>query len=278
LIEKPMTRLAETSPAAVWQPVSMFLNRLPADRLLTVAELALVAVLAYEVARLVWTVAVPAGPVGAWSAPARAPAVADPALLGSFDPFFRQSGDDEAATVSSLALTLLGTRVDTVSGRGSAIIATPDGKEASFLVGETIIPGVRLRSVEFDGVTIDRGGASERLMLDQSAGTPPVTPESAGVATDAPATRAAGLAAGVTATPRLAGATLTGLVLTPKGDGAAFAAAGLQPGDVLVSVNGRPVAELRDPAAIVALLDAGGASLAIERGGRPLTLTTDAPR
>lgn len=273
-----MTRLADTLPAAVWQPASAFFNRIPADRLLTIAELAVVALLASQVARLVWTVAVPAGPVGAWAAPARAAAVADPALLGSFDPFFRQAGDDEEATVSSLALTLLGTRVDTVSGRGSAIIATPDGTQASFLVGETIMPGVRLRSVEFDGVTIDRGGASERLMLDQSSGTPPVTPESAGVAVATPTTKAASLAAAVTATPRLAGATLTGLVLMPKGDGVAFAAAGLQPGDVLLSVNGRPVAELRDLAAIVALLDAGGASLAIERGGRPLTLTTDAPR
>lgn len=244
--------------------------------MLTLAELALVALLASQVARLVWTVAVPAGPVGAWSPPQMAPAVADSGLLGSFDPFFRQAADDEAATVSSLALTLLGTRVDTVSGRGSAIIATPDGTQASFLVGETIMPGVRLRSVEFDGVTIDRGGASERLMLDQSSGSPPVTPESAGVPTEAPAVKAASLAAAVNASPRLTGTALTGLVLSPKGDGAAFAAAGLQPGDVLVSVNGRPVSELRDPAAIVALLDAGSASLAIERGGRPLTLTTDA--
>jgi general secretion pathway protein C len=255
-------------------------SRATAERAMVIAEILVVALLASQVARLVWTVAVPAGPLGAWSAPARVPAAPDPTLLGSFDAFFRQAADDEAATVSSLALTLLGTRVDTVSGRGSAIIATPDGTQASFLVGETIMPGVRLRSVEFDGVTIDRGGAAERLFLDQSSGSAPITPDSIPPAAATPAASAAAnrLTAEIAVAPRLAGGSVTGLVLTPKGAGTAFAAAGLQPGDVLVSVDGRAVADIRDPASILQSLDAGGVSIAIERAGRPLTLTFDPPK
>jgi general secretion pathway protein C len=256
------------------QPFNL-LPRASADRAMMVAEVVIVALLASQVARLVWTVAVPVGPLGAWSAPARVPAAPDPTLLGSFDAFFRQAADDEAATVSSLALSLLGTRVDTVSGRGSAIIATPEGTQASFLVGETIMPGVRLRSVEFDGVTIDRGGAAERLFLDQSSGSAPITPESLPPASPAASAAASRLTADIAVAPRLSGSSVTGLVLTPKGAGTAFAAAGLQPGDVLVAVDGRAVADIRDPASVLQALDAGAVSIAIERAGRPLTLTFD---
>ena len=266
--------MAETFPARLRQPLSAIAALVSAERALLVAEIALVALLASQVARLVWIVAVPAGPLGAWSQPALPVATADPGLLGSFDPFFRASAADETTAVSSLALTLLGTRVDTVSGRGSAIIATPDGVQTSFLVGETIMPGVRLKSVEFDGVTIDRGGASERLYLDQSSGGTPITPAVLPPA----ATAASRLADELSITPRLSGATVTGLVLAPRGAGTAFAAAGLQPGDVLVAIDGKTAADIRDPAAALQLLGTGNASLTIERGGRPLTLTLEAPR
>lgn len=269
-----MTTMAETFPERFRQPVTNMFARLSPDRVMTIAEIIVVALLASQVARLIWTVAVPTGPLGAPGLVTKPAAAADPALLGSFDPFFRTAAADDTTAVSSLALTLLGTRVDTVSGRGSAIIATPDGVQASFLVGETIMPGVRLKSVEFDGVTIDRGGASERLYLDQSSGSAPITP----AALPPTAATAGRLAEDVAVAPRLSGTTITGLVLTPKGAGTAFAAAGLQPGDVLVAIDGKSAAEIGDPASSLQRLGAGNASITIERGGRPLTLTLEAAR
>ena len=63
------------------------------------------------------------------------------------------------AVVTSLNLKLYGVREDRATGRGSAIIALPDGRQLSFAVGEEIMPGVALAAVGFDNVTIDRGGA-----------------------------------------------------------------------------------------------------------------------
>ena len=85
----------------------------------------------------------------------------------SFDPFTRApAANSGGQVVTSLALKLFGVRVNEASGLGSAIIATPDGVQGSFAVGDEILPGVTLKSVEFDHVTIDRGGAEETVFLD----------------------------------------------------------------------------------------------------------------
>jgi general secretion pathway protein C len=242
---------------------------------LRVVEWLTLATLAAVLARLIWAVVTPVTPLGDWQPPALAAARVDRSIIGSFDPFFRQQADEGTAAVSSGGMTLVGTRVDTVSGRGSAIIATGDGVQASFLVGETVQPGVILRAVGFDSVTLDRSGTPEKLFLDQSAGTAPITPESAGIAPGGTAPR---LAADVQVTPRLQGSTITGYVLTPKGSGAAFAAAGLEPGDVLVSVDGNSLTSLGDPATLARQLDAGGIEISVERGGRIVKLRIGGPK
>ncbi len=242
-----------------------------ADRLTAAAEIALAAGLGLALVRFGYAVITPAGPLGAWTAgPSAAHATADPAIFGAFDPFFRQQRSG-AAAVSDLNLVLLGTRVDMISGRGSAIIATPDGQQASFLVGEDVLPGVRLDAVGFDAITLLRGGRREQIFLDQSTGLAPVT--------QTPTALPARLAADILLTPRLRGTAITGYTLTPKGSGAAFAAAGLVAGDIVTSVDGAPIDSVRDPASLVQRLDAGGVSIGIERGGRPLTLKINgAPR
>lgn len=117
-------------------------------------------------ARLIWLAVTPAGPLGV------VPAPAPPALAGvAIDPFFPQAAT-VADAVSGLDLTLVGTRVDAASGRGSAIIATPDGQQQSYGSGDEIMPGVRLVAVAFDSVTLDRGGARETLYIDQSGPVP----------------------------------------------------------------------------------------------------------
>ncbi|HEX8467274.1 MAG TPA: type II secretion system protein N [Allosphingosinicella sp.] len=141
----------------------------------TVLELALLALLALQCARLIWTALTPVGPLGDWqSAEVRSDSRAG--LLGGFDPFFRLSGAAGPVTVTSLNLKLFGIRQDQASGRGSAIIAGSDGQQRSIAVGEEIEPGVTLKSVDFDSVTISRGGADEQLFMDQSQAPVTVTP------------------------------------------------------------------------------------------------------
>lgn len=157
------------------QRARRLLRQLPRRYGYTGAELLLLTFLALQLARLLWAGLTPVEPLGEWrpvgastAAPAEAP------VLRDFDPFFRSSADVGPVAVTSLNLGLLGTRVDTVSGRGSAIIDA-GGVQASFLVGEEVMPGVTLEAVDFDNVTISRGGAREKLYLDQSA-TPAATP------------------------------------------------------------------------------------------------------
>jgi len=45
----------------------------------------------------------------------------------------------------------------------SAIIQTPDNKQATYFIGDEIIPDVTLKSVDIDYVILDRNGVSERL-------------------------------------------------------------------------------------------------------------------
>lgn len=135
-------------------------------RLLGLAEQAGWAILGLAVARMIWLALTPAGPLGQPVA-----ALPQGPVLVAIDPFF-PAGPVAADTVSGLDLVLLGTRVDAASGRGSAIIATPDGQQKSIGIGEEIMPGVRLAAVEFESVTLDRAGAREQLYIDQS-GSPP---------------------------------------------------------------------------------------------------------
>ena len=251
---------------AIWLPAAPSRGR-AIQVAITIVECAVIASVAWHVARLGWTVATPVTPLGDWQLPPRQALASDRSSIGSFDPFFR-SAVNEGGPISSLSLVLSGTRVDNVSGRGSAIIASKDGVQTSYAVGDSIEPGVTLTAVGFDSATISRAGVSEKLFIDQSAGGTPTTPDD--VAADAAPGPA--LAADVTITPRLQGGSLTGYVLTPRASGAAFAAAGLQPGDVLVSVNGATATSLNDVAGLTRQLDAGDIDIGIERGGRLVTL------
>jgi general secretion pathway protein C len=149
----------------------------------TLLELALLALLALQCARLIWTAVTPVGPLGDWRGAGPDRSGVATAVLGAFDPFFRLSGAGGPVTVTSLNLKLFGIRQDQASGRGSAIIAGSDGQQRSIAVGEEIEPGVTLKAVAFDSVTIARGGADEQLFMDQSgtpaAATPPGLPPTA---------------------------------------------------------------------------------------------------
>jgi general secretion pathway protein C len=269
------------------------LRRIPRTNVYTLAELALLTLLAVQCARLVWAAVTPVDPVGEWR-PAGTNLAAQSAAgaLGGFDPFFRSAGGVAGAAgpvvVTSLSLKLFGVRQDAASGRGAAIIALPDGQQRSIGVGEEIMPGVRLEAVGFDNVTISRGGAQEQVFMDQSkaalaaggtaapvgnAAPPPATTAPLPVIAVPPPPppappQAGGLGGQISLQPRLNGGQVTGIVLSPEGTGEAFRAAGLQPGDVLLSVGGQRITSAQQLAGLRDQLAAPGASVQVERGGR----------
>ena len=153
------------------------MRRLPRYTICSVAEFVLLALLAVQCARLVYAIVTPVGPLGEWRADAGAEAEgASPAILGGFDPFFRLSSAGGPVVVTTLDLKLFGIRADRATGRGSAIVGLPDGKQASYAVGEEILPGVTLKAVSFDGATVSRAGHDEQLFLDQSHPAATVAP------------------------------------------------------------------------------------------------------
>ncbi len=283
------------------------IRRLPRTTVYSVLELLLLSLLALQCARLFWTAVTPLGPVGEWKTAAALRPVqpAGSALLADFDPFFRTAaGGSGPALVTTLNLKLFGVREDRASGRGAAIIGLPDGQQRNFLVGEEIMPGVRLTAVGFDNVTVSRGSAPEQLFLDQSTPAtavapgmpaPPVgnliSPQPLPVVVapprEAPPPPAAGIAPPpqvapppvianeVQVQPRLTGGQINGFTVQPQGAGNAFRAAGLQPGDVVVAVNGQRIGSVEQARALAGRVRSG-ADLQIERGGQVINLRVGA--
>ena len=256
------------------------LRRLPRNTVYSAMELVLLSLLAVQCARLAWTLVTPLGPVGDWKAGSalRPVAPGSSAVLGSFDPFFRLSGGGATpAVVTSLNLKLFGVREDRASGRGSAIIGTPDGQQRSFAVGEEIMPGVTLTAVGYDNVTVSRDGTAEQLFLDQSTPAtvvapavppPAVAPPPLPVPTVTVNPRQTETGNEIQVQPRIEAGRVTGVTV----QGSALSAAGLQPGDVVTSVNGQRITSAEQARGIAARLRGGEANVEVERGGRTVSL------
>ncbi len=264
---------------------------LPHKTLYSAVELALLALLAVQGARLIWTVLTPVGPLGHWRGGGAGPAGSAAEMLRSFDPFFRLDatapGAAPSTTVTPLSLTLFGTRLDGATGRGSAIIATPDGVQGSFSVGAEIMPGVTLKSVAFDHITLTRGGVDEDLFIDQSGGAPapPSTGsiDSNGVLSAPPppgtGTQPVTLArmrSEIGFIPRIDNGKVTGLAVRPQGSGNVFRQVGLKEGDIVTQLGGRSVSGAGDLDVLAGQFAKGGSlSVTVERGAEilPLTIT-----
>jgi general secretion pathway protein C len=219
-------------------------------------------------ARLFWVLFAPIGPVGDWKPAIVSNRSLPQDRLAGFDPFFRLQAPQDAVAVTSLAVKLFGVRVDSASGRGSAIIATPDGVQSSFAVGDEVMPGVLLKQVAFDHVILERQGKAEQVFLDQSGAVPPSGTSTVQAAAPSPPTSA--FQDAVAITPQMADGKVSGLAIAPKGDGSRFRSAGFENGDVIVAVNGVPVS---DPTAMN-VIGSGSPSISVdvERGGRRIPI------
>lgn len=240
----------------------------------SIAEFVLIALLALQGARLIWAIVTPVAPFGNWR-----PAQPDGGALTNFDPFFRLSEESAPpGAVTSLQLTLFGIRLNEASGAGSAIIAAADGTQKSYQLGEEIMPGVRLKAVAFDHVSIDHGGTIEDLYIDQSRPVAPVEPPADKPVHSLPDLNPGGMSldairTGIGFIPRVDDGKVTGLVVRPEGNGQVFARAGLQQGDIITEVMGKPVTGPETIAGLKGQFSNGGIlSFTIERGGQKMPI------
>ena len=261
--------------------VGRLIGRVPQASVADLLLVSAVAVAAVQAARLIWTVLTPLAPIGDWQ-PVKTqmvPLAERPPLFGGFDPFFKtQVSSTNAEIVTSLPLTLYGIRTNEAAGGGSAIIAGADGIQASWTVGETIMPGAVLHAVAFDHVVISNNGVLEKLFIDQSVPAENVTPPlpSASAAGSAPVGANSGasklnaqnLQQSIGFAPRSEGGRVTGLVVSAKDDGTMLSIAGLQKGDIITAINGRPVSA---PSELAAQLRPGARlTLDVERGAQKI--------
>ncbi|NJM51788.1 MAG: PDZ domain-containing protein [Sphingomonadales bacterium] len=272
-------------------------GRLPQLSLFPFLWAILLLFLIVQLARLFWAFATPVAPVGNWQPPVPPSLSASEReqLFSTFDPFFPNSNSASTAVdsgneiITSLAITLFGIRSNEASGGGSAIIADPEGIQQSIAVGQEIMPGVTLHAVAFDHVVIRNNGVLEKLYLDQSVPAENVTPAApAPSATTQPTSEAEiskaqatlspeNLTKNVGLAPRNEGGKITGLVVSAKDDGSILRSAGLQSGDIITSVNGKPVSS---PSDLASQFSPGARlSVQVERGGQkiPVAIILEKP-
>jgi len=199
------------------------------------------------------------------------------------NPFHRQgaptigSDSSQRAPETMLSLQLFGIRAGEGAAGGAAIIANANNLQNTYLVGQEIMPGVRLEKVSPGHVLIRRNGVIEKLSLDKEKDNVS-SPAAVGNVTTPPAVSEDGW-------KRIAldgGSLLSEIQLGPRqgqGDGGLTLLSaktpglldrlGLAPGDVLVSVNGTAITDVAKLASIAETLrDAERVTLEIERNGQ----------
>lgn len=230
----------------------------------------LLALVAIQGARLLWTIVTPAGPLGDWrqAMPRQLAPAVQTSLLSSFDPFNRAVApvQGQAAALPS-DLQLFGTLA---GPNGSAIIGKAGGEQQSYVIGEEVAPGIKLAAVMFDRVVLDSNGQRSELLMPLPEG---ITALAAGPgAPSSAATQAFDLQ------PRQAGGQVTGVIVGAAANDAVLTAVGLRKGDVILSVNGARISSTIDLQQLQTTLVPGARlTLSVERGGQTFPLAVNVP-
>jgi general secretion pathway protein C len=202
-----------------------------------------------------------------------------------------QTLDPMEAPPAQVNLVLAGTMAsDPPDQAGFAIIGETPTNAKTFAVGATIQPGIRLHAVYADRVIIDRGGSLETLKLPrQFVGAPPTPAVAALAPAPAPAptnfaqnlrriaeTNPSAFSEIVRPQPVFANGNLKGYRVYPGRNRKPFARLGLQPGDLVTSINGTP---LDDPARGMEIFNSISSSprveVTVERNGQSQQVVLD---
>ncbi|MEQ9437363.1 type II secretion system protein N [Hyphomonas sp.] len=268
----------------------------------------LVAILGLLSARLLWLLVEPGGAV---SHPLRLPtttaaasvnstlASADLTLLTRSSRFGTQAPGGDIipdAPATSLNLTLKGvrsvasdTREPTSRQVPTAIILTPDGRALTYHPGDAIIEGVTLDRVLQDRVLIRKSGALETLVMDSSSDSLAVlsragesgliegAPRPATISQSPAAIVTRSLLASVDIAPVYLDGVLTGYRITSPRSPSDLSGTGLQPGDLVTRVEGRPVGEIDIQSFTERLSNSTELSMTVQRNGASVPVTLRFP-
>lgn len=181
-----------------------------------------------------------------------------------------------------LNLVLRGVRAANDPSSGSAVIESPSAGQRALAAGSEIAAGVRLVEIYEDRVIIDRRGARETVYLREEgrrADRAGVDRAQAAAAGDpepaaAPALSSQDWMEGLSLEPALSDGRMTGLRVRPASRLEVLRAAGLQHGDIILTVNGAALDGLGAARAVADTFEtAAQLRLEIQRDGAPVTLT-----
>lgn len=256
------------------------------------ACLLLVLLIAHLAARLLWAL-LPVPQAAQWRA---APVtvlpsarssydvgpIADAHLFGVYQP---GAGDAASAPETRLSLNLLGILAATGSGQSRALIASSDGNEKPYAIGDDVVAGVSLQAIFPDRVVLSRGGLLETLRLNKDAPLRGSAPTSAASAAGGPTAEMLGrirdelltdpskAAQYIRVQPANVDGQLRGFRVYPGRERAAFGEVGLRPGDLVTAINGIQLDDSQKALQMLTELSkAGSVSVTVERGGQPQTL------
>jgi membrane-associated protease RseP (regulator of RpoE activity) len=148
-----------------------------------------------------------------------------------------------------------------------AVFGMADGSQRFVPVGREVVPGATLLRVELHHAVLATAAGEVRLGFD-------------GVDQAAPAATPAATAQGeetlryrLGLEPRIVRGRIDGFTIRPGASLPALARAGIQPGDVILRVNGAQLDEERREELAWQIANSGPVEFEIERAGRPLRLT-----
>jgi len=260
----------------------------------TIVSVVLIVVIAGQLAALLWRTL--GSPEQSSEAPApvvapQAPAVDLTAIVNAhLFGVAADSGDPSNAPATSANLTLAGTLAGREPEQGWAIIGASGQPARVYATGASLPGGSRLFAVYPDRVILDRSGSRESLLLPRLSGGPGAAPPRvAGLPTAAAPN--ASLADSVRQLlvqnpsaggdllrpqPVFAGGSLRGYRVYPGRNRAQFASLGLQPGDLVMAVNGAALDDPNRGLEILRGIGQGSAvTLTVDRGGQQQQITVD---
>ena len=223
--------------------------------------------------------------------PVNLQAIVNRHLFGVADAPAEEAVDDSPAVETRLPLELQAVFVATAEEEddASTAIIAQRGKGGLLYRISDVVPGnAKLVEVLQDHVILSRAGARERLNFPRTKAAFAVTPNQPDPAPQAAATPTTAREAVESVREQLDSdpeALLDQLdVETQEGGGYKIGSlantpflsqAGLQPGDVILSVNGQPVGDVdADRAHLTQVLEQGTARIEIQRGSRRIVVTT----
>lgn len=201
----------------------------------------------------------------------------------SFDPFHRAQTADvqntaglgEDAPETSLNLTLVGRRA---GENGTAILVTPDRKQAVYSLGDEIINGVTLKAVNPDFIVLSQDGRLERLTFDKDGQTGLMTPPNTADLTSANLSPADFMQS-VSLTRVDRDNQLIGFRIRAKSSALNLDQYGLNKDDIITHIGREDLTKSRPKFDVIArdIARARSIKIGLIRNGAPLTLTVGQP-